>query len=148
AAFRPIAAANIEHDRADAAPDRNLRAHSVSPEAVDLALLQRSGGGDAEIDAGRHHARHRRDLDAVADEIDPGADEEAAQSHFDPRGGADAAAFDARDIAAFDADILVHDQEPVHALGLRADELHAVPFRKCRQRRVGRSADEIDRAVA
>src|SRR5262249_46623056 len=98
--------------------------------------------------AGRPGARHRGDLHGVAHEIDPGADEECTQSHFDPRRGADAAAFDARDIAALDAEVVVHDQEPVHALGLCTEELHALPLGKCRQRRMSRSADEIDCTIA
>ena len=58
------------------------------------------------------------------------------------------AALDDVDIAALGAEIGVHDQEPVHALRLRAEELHALPFGKRRQRRMRRAADEIDRAVA
>ena len=45
-------------------------------------------------------------------------------------------------------EIGVHDQKPVHALRLRADQFDAPEIGKRRQRRVRRTADEIDRAVA
>ena len=91
---------------------------------------------------------HRRDLHLVAREIDPGRGEQAAQAHVDPGCGADAAAFDDRQIAALRLQIGVHHQKPVHALRLRADKLHAAKIGKRRQRRMRRAADEIDRAVA
>ena len=56
--------------------------------------------------------------------------------------------FTRRDVAARDAEVAAHHQEPVHALGLGAEELDALPLRKRRQRRMRGAADEIDRAVA
>src|SRR5262249_17439436 len=46
------------------------------------------------------------------------------------------------------AEILVHDQEPIHALALRAQKLGALPAWKRRQRGMRGSADKIDRALA
>jgi len=74
--------------------------------------------------------------------------EHRAQSHVDPRRGAEAPPLHHLQIAARRAEIRVHHQEPVHPLRLRAEQLHAVPLRKCRERRVRRAADEVDRAVA
>src|SRR5262245_51388831 len=42
----------------------------------------------------------------------------------------------------------MHHQKPVHALRLRADQIDALPVRKRRERRVRRTGDEIDGAVA
>ena len=47
-------------------------------------------------------------------------------------------------IAARRLQVGVHDEEPVHALRLRAEQLHAVPLGKGGQRRVRGAADEID----
>jgi len=80
--------------------------------------------------------------------IDTGFAEQAAQAHLDPRSGADAAALHDLDIAALRLQIRAHHQEPVHALALGAEQLAAFPFRKRRERRMGRAADEIDLAVA
>ena len=85
---------------------------------------------------------------AVALEIDAGFGEEPAQPHLDPGRGADALALDHFDITLRRAERRVHHQEPVHALRLRAEKLGTLPFRKRRQRRVRRAADEIHRAVA
>ena len=148
ARLRAVAAPHVEHDRADAAPHRDFRAHAVGPEAVDLAFLQRLGRGEAEIDAGADRARHRRDLHLVADKIDAGLGQQSAQAFIDPRRGADAASFDDGEIAAAGAKIGMHDQEPIHALRLRADELDAMKSRKRGERRMRRAADEIDRPVA
>ena len=56
---------------ATSAPD------AVRPKTVDPALLKRLGRGDAEINAGAGRARHRRDGDAVAFDIDAGLLEQA-----------------------------------------------------------------------
>src|SRR5262249_30566502 len=66
----------------------------------------------------------------------------------DPRRRADPASLHDAKIAAFAAELLVHDQEPVHALALRAQKFGALPARKCRQRRMRGSTNEIDGAVA
>ena len=42
----------------------------------------------------------------------------------------------------------MHDQEPVHSLGLGADELDTLPLGKRRQRRMRRPGNEIDCPVA
>jgi hypothetical protein len=123
-------------------------AHAVRPKAVDLALLQRLCRGDAKVDTCALRARHRRDPDPIAREVEAGRDQELPQAEVNPRRRADAATLDHVKLAAARAQILVHDQEPVHALRLRAEELHALPLRKRGQRRMRRTADEIDRAVA
>ena len=99
-------------------------------------------GTDAE------HARHRRDRDLVALEIDARRDQQSAQAGIDPRRRADRAAFDDAQIAALGAEIGAHHQEPIHALRLRGDQLGAFEIGKCRQHRVRGAADEIDLAVA
>ena len=57
-------------------------------------------------------------------------------------------ALDHVDVAALGAELLIHDQKPVHALRLGTEQLDAPPLRKGRQRRMGRAADEVDGAVA
>src|SRR5579883_2034665 len=52
-----------------------------------------------------------------------------------------------RQIAAPGVEIGAHDEKPVHALGLRADELDAVEFGKGGQRRMRRAGDKIDPAL-
>src|SRR6185503_7887331 len=44
--------------------------------------------------------------------------------------------------------VLMHDKKPVHALGLRAEQLDALPLRKSGERRMSGSANEVDRARA
>jgi hypothetical protein len=62
--------------------------------------------------------------------------------------GSDAGALDRADVPPGSAEIPVHHQEPVHALRLRADELDTLPLWKGRERRMRRSGDPVDRAVA
>ena len=57
-------------------------------------------------------------------------------------------AFDGADVAALHLEVRAHDQEPVGVLRQRAEELHALPFRKRRRRRMRRAADEVGLAVA
>src|SRR5437764_478493 len=83
----------------------------------------------------------------VARQVDAGLDQQAPQPDVDPRRRADALAFDYADVTARGAEILVHHQEPVHALALRAEELGALPLRERGERRMRRPADEVDRAV-
>ena len=117
----PVTAAHVEDNRADAAPHRHLGPHAVRPEPVDLAVLQGPCGGHAEVHARALRTGHRRNRNLVPRKIDARGNEETAQAHLDPRRGADAAALSRRrDIAALAAEVPVHDQEPVHALRLRA----------------------------
>src|SRR5258706_414742 len=83
---------------------------------------------------------------SVARKVDPGLDEQAAHALFAPGGGADAGPLPHVEVAGFGAEMGGHDQEPVHALGLRAKKFGALPpgkGRKCGRRG---PADEIDRA--
>ena len=100
------------------------------------------------MDAGAGSARHRRDGHAVARNVDAGFRKQSAQALIHPRRGADPPAFDGGNIAALRFQIRVHHQKPVHALGLRADQLDAAKIGKRGERRMRRTADEIDRAVA
>src|SRR6185312_5278725 len=55
-----------------AAPHRDLGAHTVRPEAVDLMVFKRLRGGEAEIDGlARERAGHGGDLDGVALQVVP-----------------------------------------------------------------------------
>ena len=136
------------HHGADTAAQRHFGAHAVRPEAVDLAFLEGLGSGHAEIDAGAKRAGHRRNGHVVAYKIDSGGCQKAAQAFVDPGRRTDTAAFDDGEIAAFGAEIGMHDEKPIHALGLRADELCALKAWKRGERRMRRAADKIDRAVA
>ena len=80
--------------------------------------------------------------------IDAGLQQQPAQPHLDPRRRTDAAALNGTDVAALGAEILMQDQKPVHALGLRAQQLHALPLRKRGERRMRGAADEIHAAIA
>ncbi len=62
--------------------------------------------------------------------------------------GSDRPPFDDGEIAAPRREIGAHHQEPVHALGLRAEELGAAPFRKAADQEMRGAADELQRAVA
>src|SRR5262249_146913 len=92
--FRSVATADVEDNAPDAPADGNFRPHAVGPEAVDLALFQRLGGGQPEVDGRADRARDRRDAQIVTGGIDPGGDQETPQSHLHPRRGADTAALD------------------------------------------------------
>jgi hypothetical protein len=89
-------------------------------------------------------AGNRRDSDARALSIDAGLDEKPTQAHRDPMCGADAAAFQRRKIAAANAKVGAHHQEPVHAMRLGAEKLHAAPFGKTGDQQMRRAADEFD----
>jgi hypothetical protein len=52
------------------------------------------------------------------------------QAHLDPRCGADALALDDAEIVARGFKVRAHDQEPVHALRLRAQQFDATPLRE------------------
>src|SRR5207247_9467955 len=69
------------------------------------------------------------------------------QPHIHPGCRPDAASLDAAGIAALRLQIRVHDEEPVHALPLRAEQLHTVPLGKGSQGRVRGAADQIDLAI-
>src|SRR5262249_52251172 len=99
-----------------------------------------------EIDASALGAWHWRDLYLAG--ADAGFEQQSAQPHVDPRRRADAASLHHAEVAALAAKVLVHHQEPVHALSLGAQELGAAPLRKRRQRGMRGAANEIDRAVA
>src|SRR6185503_15472020 len=45
-------------------------------------------------------------------------------------------------------EVLMHDKKPVHALGLRAEQLDALPLRKGGECRMSRPANKVDRARA
>ena len=148
-AGRPVAAPHVEHDGADPARHRDLGRHAVGPEPVDLAVFQRLRRGQAEIDA-RCRSRPapgrcgcRRGADRARRRSS-----RRAQPHLDPGRRADAPALERREVAARDAEVGAHHQEPVHALRQRAEQLDAAPFRERRQRAMRRAADEIDLAVA
>ena len=136
---------------------RPCRCRAVTASSVAMPLAQNpsiapfssaSRRGQAEIDRAAGGARHRADADAFAVRVEPGGGEQRPQPHLDPGRGADPLAPQRREVAAGDAEIGPHDQEPVHALRQRAEQLDAAPFGKGRQRAVRRAADEIDRAVA
>src|SRR5690606_19660250 len=79
---------------------------------------------------------------------DPAIDQKLLEAHVHPRRRADRTALDHRPIALLTGQIRPHDEEPVHALPLRAEQLDTVPFRKRRQRRMRRTAYEIDVSIA
>src|SRR6516164_10960623 len=142
-----VAAAHIENAGADAPPHRDLGPHAVCPEPVDQAVFERLRRGQSEIDAGPRGSRHRGDPDPIALQIDASFSQQPAEPHLDPGCRSDAAPLDHADIAAPGAEIGAHDEKPIHALRLRAEQLGTLPFGKGGQRRMCRAADEIDMAV-
>ena len=84
----------------------------------------------------------------MARNIDAGLGKKRAQAFVDPRRRADAAALDDGKVAAFCFEVRVHNQEPIHALGLRADQFDAAKIGESGQRRMRRTANEVDSAVA
>src|SRR5205823_7154311 len=66
----------------------------------------------------------------------------------DPGRRADAPAPQCREIPARDAELVAHDEKPVHALRQRAEQFDAAPFGKGGKRAMRRAADKIDGAVA
>src|SRR5262249_51165334 len=85
--------------------------------------------------------------DVVPRNIDASLRKKRAQALIDPRRRADAAALDDGKVAPFRFEVGVHYQEPVHALGLRADQFDAAKIGENGQRRMCRTADEVDSAV-
>src|SRR5262250_1793255 len=90
-------------------------------------------------DAAADRARHRRDRYPVALRVDPGFDQEPAQPHLDPGGRTDAPALDDADVAASGGEIGMHDEKPVHALSLGAEQLCTPPLGKGGERRMRRA---------
>src|SRR4029077_13459716 len=133
---RPVTAPYIEHHGAVTTTNRDFRSHAIGPKAVDLAGLKRLRGGDAEVDAGPARPWHRSDLNAVAFRIDTGADEQLAKPHFDPWRRADPTPPNHLEVTSRGLEVRAHDQKPIHALRLRADEPDPVPFRKRGERRM------------
>src|SRR4029079_6943793 len=135
--------------RAEAALHRHFGAHAVGPEAVDLALLHRPRGIDAERYAGRiGRHRRRRDLHVVALRIDAVLLQQLNEADVDQWRSADPPAFHGFDIAALHLEVRAHNQEPVGVLRQRGDKLYPWPSRECGWRRMRRAADEIRLAVA
>ena len=146
---RTIAAARVDHHRARAAGHRDFRAHAIGPEAVDEARLQGLGRGDAEILVlAEEGAGHRPDLHLVALDVDARFDQQLLEAEIDQRRGADVEPLDGVDVALPGAEIGAQDQEPVHVLRLRGDELAALPAGEGEGRAVRRAANEINAAVA
>ena len=143
---RAVATADIEHHRTDAATHRDLGAHTVGPEAVDLALFQRFRRGHTKVDTGPCRPRHGCNTHVVAYQIDAGCLQKNPQPHIHPRGRPDAASLDAAGIAALRLQIRVHDEERKNTLPLRAEQLHTVPLGKAAGGVRG-AADEIDLAI-
>src|SRR4029077_10042797 len=96
--LRASLAAGVEHERTDAASHRDLRAHAVRPEAVDLFLLESLGGEEAEGCALAEGARHRADLH-VALRIDARGLQHLLQPVHRPRRGSYALVLDGGQIA-------------------------------------------------
>jgi hypothetical protein len=94
--------------------------------------FERLRRGQPEIGAGPPGAQYRGDPHPVALETDAGFGQQPAKPHLDPGCRADAASLDDADIAAPGAEIGPHDEKPVHAPGLRAEELGALPTRERR----------------
>ena len=68
--------------------------------------------------------------------------------HADPGRRTDASIFHAPEVAALCSDIGMHNQEPVHALRLCAQELDVAPLGKTGDEEVSRTTDELQAAVA
>ncbi len=61
---------------------------------------------------------------------------------------ADPASFDRAEVAGRRLEIGSHDQEPVHALRLRAQQLGAMPLRKAADHEMRGAAEKFEAAVA
>src|ERR1700704_6499969 len=146
---RAITPPRINDHRAGAAAHRDFRAHAVRPEAVDHAGLQGVRGRHTKILVlTQECARYRTDLDLVALDVDAGLDEQALEAEVDQWRGADVQTLDGADVALLRLEIGTQDQEPVHVLRERREELAAFPARKCRRHAVRGAADEIDTTIA
>ena len=85
---------------------------------------------------------------SIARRVEPGRGQQAAQPHLDPGRRADPPAPAAPQVAAGDAEIGAHHQEPVHPLCQCAEQSDAAPFGEGGERAMRGAADEIDLAVA
>ena len=145
---RSVATANVENQIPDPVYDRKLCTHPVGKKSVDGLGAQGSRGGDTEIYPRPTRFVRHHDLDAFAIGINARRQQQTLQRGSNERHGSDALAFERRQIAAGGRQILAHDEQPIGALGLRANQPHATPLRKGEQRRVRGSTDEVDRAIA
>ncbi|MFN8164223.1 MAG: hypothetical protein U0R26_10455 [Solirubrobacterales bacterium] len=75
-----------------------------------------------------------------------GADEQLAQALVDPGSGADALALQHPEVAAPDPEVGAHDEEPVHALRLCREQLHALPPGDGGESGMGGAGDDVDLA--
>ena len=146
--YRAIPPADIDHNGPDAARDGDLRPHAVRPEPVDESVFERPGRGCPEAHPGSDGARHGRDVDLVALDVDSDFLQHPLEAVVDPGRGTDLLAFDGSEITAPVALIGPHDQKPVHALSERAEQLRPLPCGKCGEHCVCGPADEVDLAVA
>src|SRR4030088_1349094 len=69
------------------------------------------------------------DVEVVRRGVELRRDQQPPQSHLNPGRGANALALQRREIAADDAELLAHDQEPVHAPRQRAQQPDPAPRR-------------------
>ena len=143
--LRPIAATRVDHERANAAAQSDFRCHAVRPEAVHRTFFERICSRQAEGHAcGRGH---RRDAHFLL-RVDSGLDEHAPQAVRGAGRCADAKPLQGAQIAAPDAEVPAHDQEPVHVLRECAKQLATCPLAEGVERCVRGAADEVEPAVA
>src|SRR5262245_6632099 len=72
----PVTPANIQHDAADTATQRDFATHAVGPEAVELAFFQRLRRREAEGNIRSCRAGNRHNLYVVFFRIDAGLDQQ------------------------------------------------------------------------
>ena len=97
----------------------------MSPSSSALAAVA------PEAHPGSDGARHGRDIDLVALDVDSDFLQHPLEAVVDPGRGTDLLAFDGSEITAPVALIGPHDQKPVHALSERAEQLRPLPCGKC-----------------
>src|SRR5580704_10378333 len=147
-ARRPVAAAQIEMDFGDAGLLAKRDPHAVAPITVGKILPDGLDTGMAHEASGLGR-RRRHDLRVALLHVQSRFGQQMPQAEnrrFHRRGNTQA--FERVEIAALDIEVSANGQKPVGILRQRAQQLGALPSRKRAGRRIGRTAEEMQRAVA
>ena len=147
-ARRAVTAAQIEMDFGDARLLAKRDPHAVAPIAVGKFLPDGLDTGMAH-EATRLGRRRRHDLHIAMLHLQSRFGQQVAQTkHRRFHGRGNPQALERTDIAALDVEVGPNSQKPVGILRQRAQELRALPARERAGRRIGRAAEEMQRAVA
>ena len=133
---RPVATADVQHQTADAAPQRDFAAHAVRPKSIEFAVFQSPCGREAKGDVRARSSGNGHDLHVIFLCIDSSFQERPVQTQIDARGRTDAKPFYDAEISTFGVKIASNDEKPIRVLRNSCKKLRAFPIGEGEQCRV------------